>query len=323
MKIEQANVALKATHSFSRESDVTTETEFGFRRLFADQASLPESGRADPAIDLRISLMLASLIAKLLDAMSTDAGAKTADLLALLKAGKGVAEPVGEGGKGSVSIEWTTWTKESIREQETMDFSAVGTVQTCDGRSLAFGFGLNFCRDFQCEKRLLQGGSVRLRDPLVVNFDGKGCELSGKRFAFDLDVDGKNESIPGLAGSSGFLAIDRDGDGRIKDGSELFGAKSGNGFADLALLDGDGNGWLDENDPAFASLRVWRHDESGTDALKPLQEEGIGAVFLGAAASPFSVTDRESRLLASIRSTGVYLKENGEAGTLQQVDLSV
>ena len=70
------------------------------------------------------------------------------------------------------------------------------------------------CRDFSCERKIEDSGTIALRDPLIINFDGKAAELSGKRFSFDLDVDGKAESMFGLGSSSGYLAIDDNNDGR-------------------------------------------------------------------------------------------------------------
>ena len=51
-----------------------------------------------------------------------------------------------------------------------------------------------------------------------------------------------------LGKGSGFLALDKDGNGKIDDGNELFGTKSSDGFGDLREYDSDGSGWIDEND---------------------------------------------------------------------------
>jgi len=126
-----------------------------------------------------------------------------------------------------------------------------------------------------------------------------------------------------LGSASGYLAIDNNADGRINDGSELFGTRSGDGFADLARFDSDGNHWLDEADPVFDSLRVWQHDAGGKDILSTLRDKGVGALYLGSTETPFALTDKENRLLAQIRASGVYLKEDGRAGSLQQIDLAV
>ncbi len=103
----------------------------------------------------------------------------------------------------------------------------------------------------------------------------------------------------------------------------MFGTRSGNGFADLAKLDSDGNHWLDEADAGFNALRVWQHDASGQSQLSSLRDKGVGALYLGSTETPFTLTDKENRTLAQVRASGIYLMENGAVGSLQQVDLAV
>ena len=80
-------------------------------------------------------------------------------------------------------------------------------------------------------------------------------ELSDQTFYFDLDADGEEEEISMLKGS-GYLALDKNEDGIINDGSELFGTGNGDGFADLARYDEDGNGWIDENDSILSLIHI-------------------------------------------------------------------
>lgn len=98
-------------------------------------------------------------------------------------------------------------------------------------------------------------------DPLMINLDANIGSVSDQKFFFDLDSDGKEEQISFAGKGSGFLALDKNGDGKINDGSELFGTSSGDGFKDLAEYDEDKNGWIDENDSIFSKLKVWTKDE--------------------------------------------------------------
>jgi hypothetical protein len=117
---------------------------------------------------------------------------------------------------------------------------------------------------------------------------------------------------------------DKNGDGKINDGSELFGTKSGDGFKDLAAFDEDGNGWIDEADSVFKKLKVWSKDEKGNDILIDLKKVDVGAIYLGNANTEFSMkSGLENRTDAINRKTGVYLKESGGVGTVQHVDLAV
>ena len=215
---------------------------------------------------------------------------------------------------------------ESYSEAEVTQVAASGTVQTADGREIRFTLQLSMARSYHEESdlRLRLGDAARpQKDPLVINFGGSAAQLLDQRFSFDLDADGTAENINRLAAGSGFLVFDRNGDGRANDGSELFGVKSGDGFTELAQLDGDANGWIDENDAAWSSLRVWTPTAEGAGSLRSLQEANVGAIALARVASPFALKDAANDTLGDIRSTGLYLQENGTAGTVQQVDLSV
>ena len=214
---------------------------------------------------------------------------------------------------------------ESYSESEQTSFSATGVVHTADGQQINFSLSLSMSRSYYEESntRITIGGAPQTQDPLVLNFDGKAAQLTDQRFAFDLNSDGKSENINFVAGGSGFLALDRNGDGKINNGSELFGAKSGNGFAELASLDSDHNGWIDENDVAYAQLRVWTKDSNGTDQLTTLKQADVGAIALDRVATSFDIKDANNDLQGKIRSSGVFLHEDGQVGTVQQIDLTV
>ena len=85
-----------------------------------------------------------------------------------------------------------------------------------------------------------------------------------------------------------FLLLDRNEDGKINDGSELFGTKSGDGFRDLSEYDEDRNGWIDENDSVFSKLKVWTKDSEGNDKLLNLKQADVGAIYLGNIDTEFS-----------------------------------
>ena len=324
MKIEQSAVAMTTCHVFSSECEISSESTSSFRRIFdgaAQAGELTEMAAASEEDRQRqLLLMLESMIARMLEFITGERRVTIGDLRETLPAEDSIGPATGP---RTTEIVWTTETTESIREHERTDFASTGKVQTADGRTLDFKLELGMCRDYSCERKTVTVEKAVLRDPLVINFDGKAAELSGKCFAFDLDCDGTSESIAALASGSAYLAFDANDDGRINDGSELFGSKSGNGFADLARFDLDGNRWIDENDDVFARLRIWAPDGEGQDALSTLAQRSVGALYLDSVETPFSLTDSENRLLAQVRASGVYLREDGGVGTLQQVDLAV
>ena len=166
-------------------------------------------------------------------------------------------------------------------------------------------------------------GVLHCTDPLVINLDSNIAELSDQTFFFDLDCDGKEEEISTLSSGSGYLALDLNEDGVINDGSELFGTKSGNGFADLAKYDSDGDGWIDEDDEIWSKLLIWTKDEKGDDKLYHLSEAGVGAICLQNNRTEFSLNSQtDNHTNGIIRNTGIFLYENGGVGTVQHLDLA-
>lgn len=208
-------------------------------------------------------------------------------------------------------------------ETENTTFTTQGTVKCADGRELSFNLNVEMSRSFQeyYEENYF-AAQASLTDPLVVNLDGNIAEMSDQTFFFDIDADGEKDEISRLAAGSGYLALDKNGDGIINDGSELFGTKSGDGFADLAAYDSDGNGFIDEGDDIFHKLKIWTMDEHGNEQLVSLLDKGVGAICLQNAATDFSLTDQENATRGRIRRTGFFLYENGGAGTIQHVDVA-
>lgn len=215
---------------------------------------------------------------------------------------------------------------ETNYEAEQTAFSAQGVVKTSDGKEINFNLQLSMSREHfdQTDVSVRIGDAVqKTKDPLVINFDGNAAQLTSTKFSFDLDADGTAENVSFVAPGSGFLALDKNQDGKINNGSELFGAATGNGFNELAAFDQDGNHWIDENDAVFQQLKVWTKDAQGNDHLASLKEAGVGALYLGNASTEFSLKNANNQLDGQVRATGVYLNENGSVGSMQQIDLAV
>ncbi len=222
---------------------------------------------------------------------------------------------------------------EAFGEKETTSFSANGIINTADGKQIQFQCDLTMQRSFSVVANKSEmiaantDNAKNLFDPLVINFDGNAAELRDSTFAFDLNADGKAENIHELKSGSAFLVFDKNGDGKINNGNEMFGTQTGDGFADLAAYDEDGNGWIDENDSVYNSLGVWSNHSHGGQ-IRSLKQAGIGAIYLQSANTEFSIKDQQSNeLQGQIRKTGIFLNEkdsnNISVGTIQHVDLAV
>lgn len=213
--------------------------------------------------------------------------------------------------------------EETYSEKESMVFSAQGKIVTDDGQEINFRLDISANREYSSYQSLDIKAGDALIDPLVLNYETTTTNLTDSKIAFDLDSDGMKENIASLAQGSGFLALDKDGDGKIDNGGELFGPTKGDGFQELAAYDDDLNGWIDENDSVFSELSLWIMDENGSDQLLALAQVGVGAIYLGNVDTLFSLKDANNTLNGQIQETGIFLKEDGEAGTVQHIDLAV
>lgn len=221
-----------------------------------------------------------------------------------------------------VRLQMSFKVSETIEEYECSSFSSCGKVTTADGKEIEFDLSLEMERSYSASREFEVTKSVEFTDPLIVNFEGNYADLSDEKFEFDLDADGDMELISYLSGSGGMLAIDNNEDGIINDGTELFGALSGNGFADLAQYDEDGNNYIDEADSIYDDLMLWTKTEE-VDSLVSIADHGIGAIYLGSTETPFDIKGENNQQNGRVTSSGFYINETGEVGTIQQIDMAV
>lgn len=340
MKIASASLQMASSHlrQSTTESRETLKTWVGQRRPDVEQ-----SGRSD---GLRVSLsdlaksVQSSAQTSQADDKTEKADPKLALIRSMLEYLTGRKIELFDGGELHANSQTPALTAapapsagygieydlhQSHSEFEQTDFSASGSVTTADGKTISFDLQLTMQRSFYEETNLSirMGDAARTTDPLVLNFNGNAAQLTDQRFAFDLNSDGRKEQINFVRPGSGFLAFDRNHDGVINNGSELFGPKTGDGFAELAELDNDKNGWIDENDTAYKQLKVWRNKDDGEPELQSLKEAGVGAISLSRVETPFQVKNNANQLLGEIRSSGIFLQDDGRTGTIQQIDLTV
>lgn len=137
------------------------------------------------------------------------------------------------------------------------------------------------------------------RSPIILDINGDGIKTLGTDAGihFDHDGNGFKELSGWVAPGDGMLMLDRDADGSLDNGSELFGnftplangMLAVNGFQALAQFDTNGDGKIDASDPIWSQLKVWQHDPEATDLgdpdssgiFKTLDELGIQSIDTG------------------------------------------
>lgn len=157
-------------------------------------------------------------------------------------------------------------------------------------------------------------------DPLVLDLKGDGIDLTGLKNGadFDINADGKTDRTAFVQGDDAFLALDRNGNGRIDDGGELFGDQHGaaNGFEELKRYDDNGDGKINTQDSIYDQLRAL-HDKNGdgrVDATETsrLREVGVFELDLGYT-DDVTEEDEHGNLLAQ---RSAYTRQDGKKGGL-------
>jgi Ca2+-binding RTX toxin-like protein len=172
-------------------------------------------------------------------------------------------------------------------------------------------------------------GAIGMLAPIILDLDGDGVELRGRKDSkarFDMNGDGVRDDTGWAGRNDGFLVLDRNGDGRINDGSELSfltenpAAKSD--LQALASLDSNRDGAISAADKRFGELKLWvdRNGNGATDEgeLKALAEHGIASIGLAGLAGEAKGRVGENMLLA----TSTFTRSDGSVGTVGDAALA-
>jgi Ca2+-binding RTX toxin-like protein len=131
------------------------------------------------------------------------------------------------------------------------------------------------------------GGHGAVHDPLIIDLDGDGIELTllaDSSVHFDFDSDGFAEKTGWVQPDDGLIVFDRNGNGQIDDGTEMFGGAGIDGFTALAVLDSNSSGQFDILDADFVNVQVWRDlngdGYSSASELFSLQAVGVASIGL-------------------------------------------
>jgi len=176
------------------------------------------------------------------------------------------------------------------------------------------------------------GGVTIPCDPLLIDLNGDGIQttsLTSGTF-FDYDGNGFAERMGWASSDDGILVLDRNNDGIINDGSELFGdqtllstgKRAANGFQALADLDSNADGKIDVNDISYSQLRIWQDTDSDgysqESELFTLEDVGISSINLTATAANIIDANGNTQTLA-----GTFTKTDGTIGEIADYNLQI
>ena len=174
---------------------------------------------------------------------------------------------------------------------------------------------LEFTFEYSAEVQVVTS-EIEQADPLTLDLDGDGIELThhSQGARFDLRGTGQQVTTAFVTGGDAFLAMDRNGNGAIDSGRELFGDQRGaaNGFEELRKLDANGDGAINAADPSFNQLLLWRDDGDGqTEAgeLLGLADAGIEALCLR-----YADVDQEAAGGNRLGQIASFLRTDGSRG---------
>ncbi len=171
---------------------------------------------------------------------------------------------------------------------------------TCGGSSESCTLNSQCCSGLICNQ--IDGRCSTNESPILINLASNGWQddltSAEDGVLFDLNPNGRPEPIAWTKPNApaGFLALDRNGNGTIDDGTELFGnytpmrdgTLAANGFEAINDLDrmpgpGRNDGRIDSRDQVYAQLRLWldrnHNGISESDELLPLGQAGVNTIF--------------------------------------------
>jgi hypothetical protein len=180
--------------------------------------------------------------------------------------------------------------------------------------------------DNQCNRDYTAARGWTLpRDPLVLDLDGDGIETVGINplapVLFDHDNDGVRTGTGWIKSDDGLLVLDRNGNGTIDGGAELFGdntpgaagALAANGFIALQGQDSNADGQINSLDTSYTQLRVWgdfnQDGISQAGELQTLSQAGIASIGVAGTTTNINLGNGNTQI-----ASGSFTRTNGSTG---------
>ena len=191
-----------------------------------------------------------------------------------------------------------------LHEVEQLHYQTEGFVTTGDGRQIQFNFELNMARELEMVSASVRAGVPK--DPLLLVLPGGSTNIEAPA----------QRGLAQPSSGAGYLMVDKNGDGELSGEEELIGGTTGEAFQELASLDSDGNGFIDEGDEMFSRILFYQEGSEPQSLL----EVGVGALSLQAVNTPYQFKEGDFTY-ARMRASSFALMESGQVAGLHQIDL--
>jgi hypothetical protein len=156
--------------------------------------------------------------------------------------------------------------------------------------------------------------------PILVDVAGNGFSLTDgpNGVIFDVQPGGKPELVSWTqaAADDAWLALDRDGNGTIDNGAELFGnftpqpsGKAPNGFKALAVFDTNADQWINSSDEVYGRLRLW-HDANHDGVSQPEELKALAAQGLLRISLDYKSSEKQDRFQNEYRFRAKIVSEH-------------
>lgn len=224
----------------------------------------------------------------------------------------------------TIQTKFSIQTTKEYTKKDMLTLQSTATIKT-DQQEIDINLLVNYSKEFQeISKEKIELEKTIYIDPLVIQYDLSKEHFdmlnTTMEFTFDIDNDGHEEVLNYLKEGNGYLALDKDQNGKIDNGNELFGPSTNDGFTELSIYDQDNNNWIDANDPIFDKLQVWLKDESGNDSLVALGEGGVGAIYLQDIKSNFHYHKDIDSSIAKLNSSSIFVSTDHKIGLINAID---
>lgn len=217
------------------------------------------------------------------------------------------------------------WLEKLFPKFDIGDIQSRNVQTTLPVRTTAnISFRMEFKFEMSLEIRLAVQRLDQQQDPIVIDLDGDGIELTSVENGvyFDIRGTGRPVQTAWIKGGDAFLVWDRNGNGVIDNGLELFGDQWGakNGFEELRKLDSNRDGFIGPEDIHFNQLLLWRDNGDGIstrEELLTLSQVGIERISVN-----YQDTDIRTDTGNIISQKSFYIRKGGSVGRVANVLLN-